>query len=256
MSIAGKVVVVTGGTSGIGRACSLHFASAGARVVIGSNQREEGDALQREIAARGGDARYIYVDVADEASVRDFVAAAVAHYGRIDAVHANAGVWRGGKVVDVTDEDWNAVMGVNVRGVFNILKYTVPEMEKAGRGVVLITTSVAAYIGFPAHALYCASKAAIDALVRCMATDYAGVIRTVGISPGTIDTPMLAQTAVGWKHSLEELYQDIERKIPVRRLGRPEDVARVAAFLISDEASYINGTTIVLDGGTMALPPW
>ena len=256
MSIAGKVVMVTGGTSGIGRACAKRFAAAGARVVIASNQAEEGNELESELRRHGREALFVFADVADESSVENLVRQAVARYGRIDAVHANAGVWRGGKVVDITDDDWNAVMGVNVRGVVNTLKHTVPEMLKVGKGVVVITTSVAAYIGFPEHVLYCASKAAIDAVVRCMATDYAGVIRTVAVSPGTIDTPMLARTAAGWEQPLDDLYREIEQKIPVRRLGRPEDVAEVALFLMSDAASYINGTTIVIDGGTMALPPW
>jgi NAD(P)-dependent dehydrogenase (short-subunit alcohol dehydrogenase family) len=120
----------------------------------------------------------------------------------------------------------------------------------------VITTSVAAFIGFPAHALYCASKAALEALIRCLATDHAGCIRAVGVCPGTIDTPMLAASCEGWDKPVAELYAEVEKKIPVRRLGQPRDVARAVAFLLSDEASYINGTTLVLDGGTMALPPW
>lgn len=256
MSIQGKVILVTGGTSGIGAGCTRHFCEQGAHVVFASNRAEEGRALESELRAAGHDALFVFTDVTDEESVSDLVDRCIFTHGRIDAVHCNAGVWRGGKVTEFTDDDWDLIMGVNVKGVMTTLKYVVPEMEKAGKGVVVITTSVAAYVGFPQHALYCASKAAIDALIRCMATDYAGVIRTVGICPGTIDTPMLAQTAVGWEAPLEELYREIEQKIPVRRLGKPEDVARAAAFLMSDEAGYINGTSLVLDGGTLALPPW
>lgn len=256
MSIKGKVVLLTGGTSGIGAQCTRHFAEQGAHVVFSSNQSEEGRALESQLQASGLDAYFVFTDVTNEESVYDFVDQAIFRFRRIDAVYCNAGVWRGGHVTEVTDADWDLVMGVNVRGVMNTLKYVVPEMEKAGQGVVVITTSVAAHIGFPSHALYCASKAALEALIRCMATDYAGVIRTVGICPGTIDTPMLAQTAEGWTAPLEELYRDIEGKIPVRRLGKPQDVAEVVAFLMSDAASYINGTSIVLDGGTMVLPPW
>ncbi len=256
MSIQGRVVLVTGGTSGIGEGCTRYFAKVGARVVCASNQEEAGRELEAELRSAGQDVRYIPVDVTDESSVRAMVEQAVDHYGQIDAVHCNAGVWRGGKVTDFNEADWELVMGVNVKGVMTTLKYVVPEMERVGKGVVVITTSVAAFIGFPQHALYCASKAALEALVKCMATDYAGVIRTVGVCPGTINTPMLAQTAAGWEESLDELYRDIEQKIPVRRMGTPEDIAKAAAFLMSDDASYINGTSIALDGGTMVLPPW
>ena len=110
--------------------------------------------------------------------------------------------------------------------------------------------------GFPAHALYCASKGALESLVRCLAVDHAGKVRVVGISPGTIDTPMLAATCQGWDKPVAELYADVARRIPVRRLGQPLDIAQTAAFLLSDQAEYINATSIVLDGGTMALPPW
>ena len=135
-------------------------------------------------------------------------------------------------------------------------KYGIPALRESGGGTFLITTSVASQIGFPQHAVYCASKAASEALVRCLATDYAGIVRVVGISPGTVKTPMLAASCQGWDKPVEELYAEIAEKIPVRRLGEPQDIAKAAAFLLGDEASYINGTILTLDGGTQALPPW
>ncbi len=253
MSIAGKVVIVTGGTSGIGEGCSRHFVDEGATVVIASNQVAEGEALADEL---GASAAFVEVDVSDESSVEAMVAKAVEMHGRIDALHSNAGVWRQGKVTDFTVDDWNAVMGVNVMGNLWLAKHVVPVMEKQGKGVICITTSVAAFVGFPEHALYCSSKAALEALIRCLATDHAGCVRVVGCCPGTVDTPMLAASAAGWTAPLEELYADIAKKIPSRRLGTPLDVAKAVAFLISDNAEYINATTLVLDGGTLALPPW
>lgn len=252
-----KVIIVTGGTSGIGAACVRHFAGLGARVVAASIQREEGEALAAELADAGHAVRFQFCDVSDEGSVRDLVAATVEAHGRLDAVHANAGVWGKGRVTDFTAADWDRVMGVNVKGAFWTAKHSIPVMERNEKGgVFLVTTSVAAHVGFPAHALYCASKAALEALVRCLAVDHAGKVRAVGISPGTIDTPMLAATCEGWDAPVEELYAEVEKKIPVRRLGQPEDIARAAAFLISDEADYVNATILTLDGGTMALPPW
>ncbi|MBM3861340.1 MAG: SDR family oxidoreductase [Verrucomicrobia bacterium] len=256
MSIKDKVIIVTGGTSGIGEGCSRHFASLGARVVIASNQEERGQKLEAELRSAGHEARFIAVDVAKEESVQEMVRRAVELHGRIDGVHCNAGVWARGKVTEFDEAIWNKVMNVNVKSVFWTAKHTIPVMERQGKGVIVITTSVAAFIGFPAHALYCASKAALESLIRCLATDHAGWLRVVGICPGTIDTPMLAASCEGWNKPVAELYADVARRIPVRRLGQPLDIAQTAAFLLSDEASYINATSIVLDGGTMALPPW
>ncbi|MBP6784316.1 MAG: SDR family oxidoreductase [Verrucomicrobiales bacterium] len=256
MNLKDKVILVTGGTSGIGEACGRHFASLGAKVVIASNQEERGIALEKELREAGQEVSFIFTDVAQESSVKAMVDHTVATYGHLDGVHCNAGVWGKGKVTDFDDAAWEKIMGVNVKSVFWTAKHAIPVMESHGQGVFLITTSVAAFIGFPAHALYCASKGALESLVRCLATDHAGKVRVVGICPGTIDTPMLAATCEGWDKPVEELYAEVAKKIPVRRLGQPIDIAKTAAFLLSDDSEYINATSIILDGGTMALPPW
>lgn len=256
MPIAGKSILVTGGTSGIGAGCSRYFAQQGAKVVIASNQVAEGQALEAELRAEGLEASFIEANVACEESVAALMAGAVERYGRIDALHSNAGVWRQGRVTEFTLEDWNAVMGVNVLGNLWLAKHVAPVMERQGGGVLVITTSVAAFVGFPSHALYCASKGALESLIRALTTDHAGVIRVVGVCPGTIDTPMLAASAAGWTKPIEELYADVATRIPVRRLGQPEDIAKAVAFLMSDDASYISGVSLVLDGGTLCLPPW
>ena len=256
MSIEGKVIIVTGGTSGIGEGCVRHYAEVGAKVVAASIQKEEGNALAAELKGKGKTVDFVYCDVCKDDSVKALVKATLDLHGRIDCLHSNAGVWRQGKVTDFTDKDYDLVMGVNVKGNFLLAKHVVPVMEKQGKGVICITTSVASQIGFPKHALYCASKAAIEAMIRCMVTDHAGKIRVVGVSPGTIDTPMLAASAAGFTQPLDELYADVAKKIPVRRLGRPLDVAKAAAFLLSDDAEYINGVILPVEGGTLGLPPW
>jgi len=256
MSIEGKVIIVTGGTSGIGEGCVRHFAEVGAKVVAASIQQQEGEALQDELRGAGHDVTFVYTDVSDDAQVKALVDRTLELHGRIDGACSNAGAWRQGKVTDFTEADWDLIMGVNVNGNIYLARHLVPVFERQGKGVLLITTSVAAFIGFPQHALYCMSKAALDALVRCLTTDHPGYMRTVAICPGTIDTPMLAATAAGWTAPLEELYAEVAQKIPVRRLGTPEDVAKAAAFLLSDDAGYIAGTSVFLEGGTMGLPPW
>lgn len=254
--IEGKVIIVTGGTSGIGEACVRHFAAHGAKVVCASIQGNEGEALERESRGAGQDVVFVRCDASDEDSVRRLVRETLDRHGRVDGAMANAGVWRQGKATSATREDLDFLMGVNVMGPVWLAKHLVPAYERQGGGTLLITTSVAAHIGFPGHVLYCASKAAAEAVVRCLATDHAGVMRVVGLCPGTIDTPMLAASCAGWDKGKEAIYADVRKRIPVRRLGEPMDVARAAAFLLSDEAGYINGTSLVLDGGTMALPPW
>ncbi|NLC58091.1 MAG: SDR family oxidoreductase [Armatimonadetes bacterium] len=256
MSLQGKVILVTGGTSGIGEGCTRHYASLGAKVVFASIQTERGQALEQELRAEGYEADFVYTDVTQEQSVQALVARALERHGRVDGVHCNAGAWAQGKATDFDDAAWDLIMGVNVKGALWVAKHVIPVMERQGKGVIVLTTSVAAHIGFPQHVVYCASKAALEAIIRCLTTDHAGVVRVVGISPGTIDTPMLAATCAGWDKPKEEVYADVAQRIPVRRLGQPIDIARAAAFLLSDDASYISGTTLVMDGGTMVLPPW
>jgi NAD(P)-dependent dehydrogenase (short-subunit alcohol dehydrogenase family) len=255
MSIEGKTIVITGGTSGIGEACTREFVARGAKVVMASIQQAEGEALEAELS-KTGRVKFIDCDVTQEDQVRTLFEGAQAAFGRVDAIHCNAGAWGKGTEEQFDEAIWNNVMGVNVKGAFLTAKYGIPALREAGGGTFLVTTSVAAHVGFPQHAVYCASKAALESLVRCLAVDYAGIVRVVGVSPGTIKTPMLAASCQGWDKPVEQLYAEVAEKIPVRRLGEPDDIAKAAAFLLSDEASYINGTILTLDGGTLALPPW
>ncbi len=157
----------------------------------------------------------------------------------------------------MTLDDFRAVVDVNLLGAALTAKHAIPIMERQGKGVICFTTSVAAEVGFPEHGIYCASKAGLVALIRCLATDHSSKgVRFVAVSPGTIDTPMLAASCAGWSKPKEEIYADVARKIPVRRMGQPIDVAKAIAFLISDDAGFINGSVVHLEGGTLALPPW
>jgi len=256
MSLKNKVIIVTGGTSGIGEGCSRHLAQLGGKVVVASIQRKEGKALEKAERSNVHDVHFVHTDVADEKSVQALISRTLKLHGRIDALVSNAGVLRMGPVTEFDEAMWDAVMGVNVKGNLWLAKHVAPVMKKQGKGVICITTSVAAFVGFPNHTLYCASKAALEALVRSLAVELAGYARVVGVCPGTIDTPMLAASCDGWAKPVAEIYAEVEQKIPVRRLGTPLDMARAIAFLLSDEASYIDATTLTIDGGTLALPPW
>ena len=252
-----KVILITGGTSGIGLACTELFTRQGASVVTMSIQPEEGEALAKRLTNEGLQCVFHHGDVSKEPDVVAAVELAVSRFGRLDCVHANAGLLRNQKIPELTLDDFHAIVNVNLLGPALVAKHAIPIMERQGKGVICITTSVAADIGFPGHAIYCAAKAGLVALIRCLATDHSPQgIRFVGVSPGTIDTPMLAASCAGWSKTKEEIYADVAKKIPVQRMGRPIDVANAVSFLLSDEAGFINGSIVHLEGGTLALPPW
>lgn len=255
--LKGRTILVTGGTSGIGEACTQLLARRGAKVVTMSIQAEKGATLAQQLTAEGHECVFHYGDVSREEDVRAAIDLAVKKYGRLDAAHANAGVLRNQKITDLTLEDFQLMINVNLLGPVWVSKHAIPVMERQGKGCICFTTSVAADIGFPEHAVYSASKAAVVALMRSLTTDHSpNGVRFVAVSPGTIDTPMLAASCEGWDKPKEELYADVARKIPVQRMGQPIDVARAVAFLLSDDAEFINGSVIHLEGGTLALPPW
>lgn len=252
-----RVILITGGTSGIGQACTELVTRSGAKVVAMSIQESEGKAIQEQLTGEGHQCVFHYGDVSQEDDVKAAVDLAVDKFGRLDAVHANAGVLRNQKITELTVDEFHTVINVNLLGVALTCKHAIPVMERQGKGCICITTSVAADIGFPGHAIYCASKAALVALMRSLTTDHSpNGVRFVGVSPGTIDTPMLAASCEGWDKPKEELYADVAKKIPIQRMGEPIDVARAVAFLLSDDAGFINGSVVHLEGGTLALPPW
>jgi NAD(P)-dependent dehydrogenase (short-subunit alcohol dehydrogenase family) len=256
-SLKNKVILITGGTSGIGLACTEHFARQGAKVVTMSIQPEQGKALADRLTAEGHDCIFHFGDVSKEAEVKAAIDLALTRFGRLDCVHANAGLLRNQKITELAVEDFHALVNVNLLGAVLVAKHAIPVMERQGNGVICFTTSVAAEVGFPGHAIYCATKAALVALIRCLTTDHSPAgIRFVGISPGTIDTPMLAASCEGWSKTKEEIYADVAKKIPVQRMGQPMDAANVVSFLFSDEAGFINGSIVHVEGGTLCLPPW
>jgi NAD(P)-dependent dehydrogenase (short-subunit alcohol dehydrogenase family) len=257
MSLEGRVVLITGGTSGIGEASTELFARQGAKVVAMSIQAQEGQALQERLCAEGHACLFHHGDVSREPDVQSAVDLALSKFGRLDIAYANAGLLRNQKITELKLEDFHALINVNLLGAVLVAKHAIPIMERQGRGVVCFTTSVAADIGFPGHAVYAASKAALVALMRSLTTDHSPHgVRFVAVSPGTIDTPMLARSCEGWDKPKEVLYAEVAQKIPVRRMGQPIDVARAVAFLVSDEAGFINNCVVPVEGGTLALPPW
>ncbi len=249
MRLADKVTIITGAGGGMGRVAARMFAKEGARVVVA----EFGEAAGREtvdlVKGDGGEASFVKVDVADEASAKAMVDHAVATYGRLDVLYNNAGVMPEAdhSVIDTDVATWDQVMAVNVRGVFLGCKYAIPAMEAAGGGSIINIASFVALVGcsVPQDA-YTASKGALLSLTRSLAVQFAPMgIRTNAICPGPVETPLL----MDWLVKDEEAKRIRLARNPTGRFGKPEEIVHMAVYLASDESRWTNGASLVVDGG-------
>ena len=254
MRLKGKVAIITGAGSGIGKASALLFAREGANVVVADLNEEAGSAVVKEINSKGGNAMLVKTDVTNAASIQKMVKTTVDKYGKIDTVFNNVGYFGGGRsgtVVDLKEEDWDFMMNVNLKSIYLVLKYVIPEMLKAGKGSVVNMASECAFVGAAGESAYCAAKAGVMLLTKATALDYVMKgIRVNAVAPCNIDTPLFN----GYLKKMapddpEQLRKDVLKMMPMQRLGKPEEIANVALFLASDESSYVTGTTIVADSG-------
>ena len=251
MLFAGKACIVTGATSGIGRAIALELASRRADLLlIGRNESRGLEALA-ELRSLGAAASFMAVDVAHPESARAVVKFALDVYGRIDVLVNNAGILINGTALDCTDEDWSRVMEVNVSAAFRLSRAVLPQMLQQGSGSIVNIASDWALVGARGATAYCVSKAALAQLTRCMALDYATAgIRVNAVCPGETDTPMLDLAFPG--DDRDRKVRALATSIPLGRVARVEEIARVVAFVASADASFMTGALIPVDGGTSA----
>ncbi|MDO5288872.1 MAG: SDR family oxidoreductase [Pseudomonadota bacterium] len=243
--LQGRSVIVTGGSQGIGAACARRFAREGCHVFIADVADAPGQALAAELGAT-----YVHCDVGDKAQVDALVAQAVQTHGRIDVLVNNAGIFKAADFLDVTEEDFDAVLRVNLRGAFLMAQAVAREMARAGSGSIVHMSSVNSVLAIPNIASYNVSKGGLNQLTRAMALALADKgVRVNAVGPGTIATELAAQAVL----TSEQARQKIMMRTPLKRLGEPGEVADVVAFLASDAASYITGEIIYVDGGRMAL---
>ena len=246
-----KVAVITGAGSGIGRVAATIFADEGARVVVADVVAEQAESTAVEIVAAGGAATAFTVDVSDEAQVRAMVRAAVDTYGGLDVLFNNAGVFPDddGGILDTPPETWQRVMEVNLKGVWLGCRAAVPAMLDSGGGSIVNVASFVALMGAAtAQIAYTASKGGVLAMTRELAVEYARQgIRANSICPGPIETPLLAELLADPVRRQRRLVH-----IPIGRFGRPEEIAKAALFLASDDASFVTGSALVVDGGITA----
>jgi NAD(P)-dependent dehydrogenase (short-subunit alcohol dehydrogenase family) len=243
---------ITGGGTGIGRACAVLFAKEGARVAVGGRRRELLDETVREISKSGGEAVAVSCDVSERASVDDAVAKVVARFGRLDILVNNAGASIVGTVEETSDQDWDLMLAANLTGTFLVSRAAIAALRKAGGGSIVNIGSILGIVACKQRAAYCAAKAGVTGLTKAMALDHAHEnIRVNCICPS------LVETELGMLSILKAANPEAERRsrtagIPLGRLGKPEDVAQMAVYLASAEASWITGAAMPLDGGLTA----
>ena len=249
MRLEDKVALISGGARGMGAAEAKLFASEGAKVVIGDILEDEGRRTEAEINVGGGECVFVPLDVTSEAAWQEAVATAVKRFGKLDILVNNAGVLSRGILEDTTVEEWDRVMDINAKGVFLGTKAAIPEMRRAGGGSIVNTSSISGLVGQGfTQPVYNASKGAVRIFTKSTAIQYAKEgIRANSVHPGAVDTPM-----VGYRLSDPELQAQANARSPMGRTAQPEEIAYGVLYLASDEASFVTGSELVIDGGFSA----
>ena len=252
MRLKNKTAIITGAGSGIGREAAILFASEGAQVLVADRDQKAAQSVTADITKAGHIAMAHQVDVTIEAEVAAMIDACVKQFGRLDILVNNAGYGFAGTVVNTTEADWDALMAVNVKGVFFGCKYAIPVMEKQGGGAIVNTASTVSVVGITDRAAYVASKGAVAALTRAVAMDHVhSHIRVNCVAPGTIESPYFTEI---FRKSPDaaQLKKSLEQRQAMERLGQPIEIARAMLFLASDESSFCTGSMLTADGGWTA----
>ncbi len=244
MMLKDKVCIVTGATSGMGKAIAETLSSEGAKLVLSGQNRERGQSLEKQL----GNSVFLAGDVTDPIYNQNLVQLAMETFGQLDILSLNAGILGLGNVEELAIDSWHKTIDTNLSSIFYLCKYGLPYLQKGSNSNILINASIAAFKSFPNHPAYCASKAGAVALMKQMAMEYAPKIRVNAICPGPVDTPLLWESAKAFENP-EKAVANAERATLLKRLGTPEDIAKLALFMVSDDSSWITGTTITIDGG-------
>ncbi len=253
MKLTGRVAVITGAGTGIGRATALLFAREGAKVVVNyAHSEDEANEVVQKIKAFGGEAFAIKADVSKEAEVKKMIDETIKKYKKIDILFNNAGIELQKPITLTSEEEWDRVLAINLKGMFLCSKHAIPKMEANKKGVIINTASVAGLVGSANLSAYCASKGGVVLLTKTLALELAHQnIRVNCICPGAIETPMIRRF-IEQSPDPKEFEQQLNDMHPLGRMGRPEEIAQAALFLASDESSFITGHALAVDGGFTA----
>lgn len=246
--LEGKTAIVTGATSGMGRAIAELFAGEGASVIVGGRDQERGAGVVDGIIASGGRAEFVSGDVKTIETNRLLIEKAVELFGGVDVLVPNAGLLGLASITELEPELWHDTVATNLDAVYYMLHLGIPELQKCGGGTIVVNGSIAAFKVFPNHAAYCASKGALVALVKQVALDYGPGIRINLLCPGPVDTPLIHSSAAAFPNP-DEIIQQTADSVPMKRLGLPEDIARAALYLACDDSAWVTGSSLVIDGG-------
>ena len=246
MLLRNKVALITGGASGIGRATAQLFACEGAKVIIVDQNEADGQKAAETIRQESGRASFVQADVGSDEQVRSAIQTALRQCGRIDILHSNAAAYKVGFAHEISEVDWDRTLNVCLKATWMLAKEVAPVMLDHAEGVIIITGSVHAIRGYPRHTAYQAAKGGLLALTRALAADYAPTIRVNTILPGAIVTGL-------WEDIPESEREKIAQMCPLKRNGRPEDVAQAALFLASEMSAYMTGSVLIVDGGLTAI---
>jgi NAD(P)-dependent dehydrogenase (short-subunit alcohol dehydrogenase family) len=239
----GKVALVTGGSSGIGRATAITFAKEGVKVVIAARRVPEGEETVRQIMEAGGEATFVQTDVTQALEVQTLVDRTLERYGRLDCAFNNAGSGKPGKLIELAEADWEQEMAVNLKSVWLCLKYEIPAMLRSGKGAIVNMSSQGGILGVPNYGAYAAAKGGVAALTRAAAAEYAANgIRINAVSPGAVETELWANAPAG-------MLEQVATGIPLQRVGQPNDIAEAVLWLCSDAAGFVTGQNLAIDGG-------
>lgn len=254
MDFSGTAVLVTGGTSGIGAAIARAFGDAGASVLLTGRDAERGGEMAADIVSDGGAAEFMAADVTDKGACGRLVDTALDRFGRLDVLVNNAGIIHSGDTVETTDEQWNETIAVNLTAAFRMSRAAIPAMRKQGGGAIVNIASDWALVGGRRAVAYCASKGGLLMMTKAMALDHAQEnIRVNAVCPTEIMTPMLTGEFRADGVSDEEGLAALAETIPMGRVGTPEEVARAVLFLASEQASFVTGVGLPVDGGMTAM---
>jgi meso-butanediol dehydrogenase / (S,S)-butanediol dehydrogenase / diacetyl reductase len=250
--LSGKVAFISGGGTGIGRACALAFAAEGARVAVAGRRNEPLASVAREIQSSGSEALALTCDIVDRGAVEAAISSVAQHFGVLNIIVNNAGAVMVGTAEETSDEDWSRVLATNLTGTFHVSRAAIPVLRKAGGGSIVNVGSYLGIVGRERRAAYCAAKAGVAGLTRAMALDHArDNIRVNCVCPAIVETEM-SLLSLSKAPDPEAARKQRIAELPLGRFGKPEDIALMALYLASDESSWVTGTVFPIDGGQTA----